>query len=136
MPLASRLLPRPVSNHALITKRGTAAYATANLVSRPRDVQRFAQALLTGELLRPDTLATMLTFVSGKGQYKMPHPFSRTTSCVVRTAYDATIYALRTTATLECNLVLRITYHAAAECSCQTLVIRAAPWYTARGALL
>ena len=48
------------------------AFATANIVSTPRDVQRFAQALFTGELLQPATLETMLTFVSGKGQYKMP----------------------------------------------------------------
>ncbi|MBK9712492.1 MAG: serine hydrolase [Kouleothrix sp.] len=48
------------------------AFATANIVSTPRDVQRFAQALFSGELLEPATLETMLTFVGGKGQYKMP----------------------------------------------------------------
>jgi peptidoglycan/LPS O-acetylase OafA/YrhL/CubicO group peptidase (beta-lactamase class C family) len=48
------------------------AYATANIVSTPGDVRRFIQALLGGELMAPETLAMMLTFVNGKGQYKMP----------------------------------------------------------------
>ena len=45
---------------------------TANIVSTAADVQRFVQALLSGELLKPDTLAMMKQFVNGKGRYKMP----------------------------------------------------------------
>jgi peptidoglycan/LPS O-acetylase OafA/YrhL/CubicO group peptidase (beta-lactamase class C family) len=48
------------------------AYATANLVSTASDLQRFAQGLFGGQLLRSETLALMQTFVDGKGQYKMP----------------------------------------------------------------
>ena len=48
------------------------AFATANIVSRPDDVRRFAEALFGGELLKPETLDQMLQFVNGKGQYKMP----------------------------------------------------------------
>lgn len=48
------------------------AYATANIVSTAGDVQRFGDALFGGRLLRPETLAEMLTFQSGKGQYNMP----------------------------------------------------------------
>lgn len=48
------------------------AFATANIVSSAGDVQRFAQALIDGELLMPATLAQMQTFVDGKGQYRMP----------------------------------------------------------------
>ena len=47
-------------------------FATANIVSTASDVQRFAQALHRGELLRPATLDLMYTFVDGKGQYHMP----------------------------------------------------------------
>jgi D-alanyl-D-alanine carboxypeptidase len=48
------------------------AYATANIVSTAGDVRQFIQALLDGQLLAPETLHMMLTFVNGKGQYKMP----------------------------------------------------------------
>ena len=48
------------------------AFATANLVSTVEDVQRFAQALFDGQVLQPETLATMSRFVDGKGQYNMP----------------------------------------------------------------
>ena len=48
------------------------AFATANLVSTVEDVQRFAQALFDGQLLQAETLATMSSFVDGKGQYNMP----------------------------------------------------------------
>lgn len=48
------------------------AFATANLVSTPSDVQRFGAALFGGELLSPESMEQMLTFVDGKGQYNMP----------------------------------------------------------------
>jgi peptidoglycan/LPS O-acetylase OafA/YrhL/CubicO group peptidase (beta-lactamase class C family) len=48
------------------------AYATANIVSTAGDVRQFIQALLDGQLLKPETLDMMLTFVNGKGQYRMP----------------------------------------------------------------
>ncbi|HET9224589.1 MAG TPA: serine hydrolase, partial [Roseiflexaceae bacterium] len=48
------------------------AYATANIVSTAGDVRKFVQALLDGQLLAPETLDMMLTFVNGKGQYRMP----------------------------------------------------------------
>jgi CubicO group peptidase (beta-lactamase class C family) len=48
------------------------AYATANLVSTAGDVRTFIEALLDGRLLGPETLAMMLSFVNGKGQYRMP----------------------------------------------------------------
>lgn len=48
------------------------AFATANIVSRPDDVRRFAEALFGGKLLQPAMLDQMLQFVNGKGQYKMP----------------------------------------------------------------
>ena len=47
-------------------------FATANLVSTVEDVQRFAQALFSNDLLQPETLAAMYSFVNGKGQYNMP----------------------------------------------------------------
>jgi D-alanyl-D-alanine carboxypeptidase len=47
-------------------------FATANLVSTPSDVQRFGAALFGGELLEPESLEQMLTFVDGKQQYNMP----------------------------------------------------------------
>jgi D-alanyl-D-alanine carboxypeptidase len=47
-------------------------FATANLVSTASDTQRFGQALLDGELLRPATRALMYQFVNGHGQYNMP----------------------------------------------------------------
>jgi peptidoglycan/LPS O-acetylase OafA/YrhL/CubicO group peptidase (beta-lactamase class C family) len=47
-------------------------FATANLVSTPGDVQRFIQALLADQLLKPETRTLMESFVSGKGQYNMP----------------------------------------------------------------
>jgi CubicO group peptidase (beta-lactamase class C family) len=48
------------------------AYATANIVAISSDIQRFGDALFSGELLQPATLAQMLTFLNGKGQYNMP----------------------------------------------------------------
>jgi D-alanyl-D-alanine carboxypeptidase len=48
------------------------AFATANIVSTTSDVHQFIRALLDGRLLAPETLAMMLSFVNGKGQYKMP----------------------------------------------------------------
>jgi D-alanyl-D-alanine carboxypeptidase len=47
-------------------------FATANIVSTASDLQRFAEALVGGRLLEPDTLAEMQEFVNGKGRYKMP----------------------------------------------------------------
>ena len=48
------------------------AYATANIVSTVDDVQRFSRALHDGQLLGPETLAAMYSFVSGNGSYNMP----------------------------------------------------------------
>ncbi len=48
------------------------AFATANLVSTPKDLQRFGRALFGGELLQPATMEAMLQFVNGNGSYKMP----------------------------------------------------------------
>jgi D-alanyl-D-alanine carboxypeptidase len=48
------------------------AFATANLVSTPEDLQRFGQALFGRELLQPATMESMLQFVDGNGSYKMP----------------------------------------------------------------
>lgn len=48
------------------------AFATANIVSTPSDVRRFAEGLFGGKLLQPATLEQMLAFVNGKGQYNMP----------------------------------------------------------------
>lgn len=48
------------------------AYATANIVATTADIQRFGDALFSGELLQPATLEQMLLFQSGKGQYGMP----------------------------------------------------------------
>ncbi len=48
------------------------AFATANIVSTASDVQRFAQAVVEGELLQPDTQEILYRFVHGKGQYNMP----------------------------------------------------------------
>lgn len=48
------------------------AFGTANLVSTVDNVQRFARALFTGQLLQPETMQMMLTFVDGKGSYNMP----------------------------------------------------------------
>jgi peptidoglycan/LPS O-acetylase OafA/YrhL/CubicO group peptidase (beta-lactamase class C family) len=50
----------------------TFVFGTANIVSTAGDVRLFADALFNGRLLKPDTLAMMLNFVHGKGQYKMP----------------------------------------------------------------
>ena len=48
------------------------AFATANLVATPRDMQRFAAGLFTSTLLRPESQAAMQTWVNGKGSYNMP----------------------------------------------------------------
>jgi CubicO group peptidase (beta-lactamase class C family) len=48
------------------------AFATANLVSTTADVQRFGDALFSGQLLRPETMERLYTFENGKGQYGMP----------------------------------------------------------------
>jgi D-alanyl-D-alanine carboxypeptidase len=48
------------------------AFGTANLVSTVDDIQRFARALFTGDVLQAETREIMLTFVNGKGQYNMP----------------------------------------------------------------
>lgn len=48
------------------------AFATANLVSTADDVQRFAQALFYGQLLKAEARAMMYSFVNGKGAYNMP----------------------------------------------------------------
>lgn len=48
------------------------AFGTANLVSTVDNVQRFGQALFTGQLLQPETMDMMFTFVNGKGSYNMP----------------------------------------------------------------
>ncbi|HWQ15491.1 MAG TPA: serine hydrolase domain-containing protein, partial [Roseiflexaceae bacterium] len=47
-------------------------FATANIVSTVADMQRFAQGLFGGELLKPATMEQVLTFVDGRGQYNMP----------------------------------------------------------------
>ena len=47
-------------------------FATANVVSTAADVQRFIRALIGGELMQPETLEAMFTFVNGHGQYNMP----------------------------------------------------------------
>jgi peptidoglycan/LPS O-acetylase OafA/YrhL/CubicO group peptidase (beta-lactamase class C family) len=47
-------------------------FATANIVSTPSDVNRFARGLFGGELLEPAAFEQMTSFVNGKGQYKMP----------------------------------------------------------------
>jgi D-alanyl-D-alanine carboxypeptidase len=48
------------------------AFATGNIVSTADDIRRFVQALLGGDLLPQESLAQMLTFVDGHGQYEMP----------------------------------------------------------------
>jgi peptidoglycan/LPS O-acetylase OafA/YrhL/CubicO group peptidase (beta-lactamase class C family) len=48
------------------------AYGTANIVSTAGDLRRFGEGLFGGKLLRPETLAEMQQFVSGRGQYDMP----------------------------------------------------------------
>jgi D-alanyl-D-alanine carboxypeptidase len=47
-------------------------FATANIVSTASDVQRFARAIVEGELLQPATQEILYRFVDGKGQYNMP----------------------------------------------------------------
>ncbi len=47
------------------------AFATANVVSTADEVRRFAEALVNGQLLKPETLDQMFTFVNGQGQYNM-----------------------------------------------------------------
>jgi len=48
------------------------AFGTANLAMTAEDLQRFGRALFSDELLRAETRAMMLQFVSGRGQYNMP----------------------------------------------------------------
>jgi len=50
----------------------TVAFGTASIVSTAGDLQRFAEALFTGALLKPESLAEMEQFVDGRGQYGMP----------------------------------------------------------------
>ncbi len=47
-------------------------FATANIVSTASDVQRFAQAVVDGELLQPDTGDPVSLRRHGKGQYNIP----------------------------------------------------------------
>jgi D-alanyl-D-alanine carboxypeptidase len=47
-------------------------YGAANIVTTVGDLQTFGGALLSAELLEPETMALMEQFVDGKGQYDMP----------------------------------------------------------------
>jgi D-alanyl-D-alanine carboxypeptidase len=44
-------------------------WGTASMVSTVDDLGRFAQALFTGQLLKPETLNTMLSFVNAQGSF-------------------------------------------------------------------
>lgn len=50
----------------------SAAYATSNMVSTNRDMQRFGRALFEGDLLESGTREQMYQFVPGNGEYDMP----------------------------------------------------------------
>lgn len=50
----------------------SAAYATSNMVSTNRDMQRFGQALFEEDLLEAGTREQMFRFVPGNGEYDMP----------------------------------------------------------------
>jgi D-alanyl-D-alanine carboxypeptidase len=50
----------------------TIVFGTGGVVSTADDMLRFARALFEGQLLQPETMQRMLTFVGGNGQYAMP----------------------------------------------------------------
>ena len=49
------------------------AWGVGNVSSNAADLARFAQALFGGELVRPETLATMQSFVASGGAWDMPN---------------------------------------------------------------
>jgi D-alanyl-D-alanine carboxypeptidase len=50
----------------------TFVYATGNIITTAEDLQRFGEALFMGDLLSPESRATMTTVVETGGAYAMP----------------------------------------------------------------